>query len=405
MDQNSKNIDCYFYFYSECVRGDYCKFRHEPIALGVEVVCSKWKAGNCTEPHCGLRHMELKKKRKEIPCYWEKQPGGCRKAHCAFKHQNRGSAASGDAPGSPESSKKDSDSASQDWKNSKTGGASSLESTLETSAPETSRRLSQVGTESYSSSPAAVEPIVVNFEEESDSESAPSWTPTKVPKEKDSLHVKTLEEIRLEKIQAESAAYWEGIAGGPMAWEAANPAVNPPAGSCGTLPGPRKLCSSSSTINNKKSNLQVKSITKDLDFRVLTLDEIRRNRAKRSDPDNDSFKEQTHHSANFRTLTNGFGNGKSRSHLELADLRAKISSSKCTEGSELSYHTETLSSKRLRQETSPQSGPSKKQRIKVRRISDLTGEVAGNNIPEVGLYGDGDVDGHIIGDIDRLLME
>lgn len=27
------------------------------------------------------------KNRKEIPCYWENQPGGCQKFHCAFHHE------------------------------------------------------------------------------------------------------------------------------------------------------------------------------------------------------------------------------------------------------------------------------------------------------------------------------
>lgn len=58
------------------------------------------------------------KKRKEIPCYWEKQPGGCRKAHCAFKHQSKGTQAQADSPSSPESAKKsDTDTTAQDWRN------------------------------------------------------------------------------------------------------------------------------------------------------------------------------------------------------------------------------------------------------------------------------------------------
>lgn len=31
--------------------------------------------------------MEINKKRKEIACYWENQPGGCQKPHCAFHHE------------------------------------------------------------------------------------------------------------------------------------------------------------------------------------------------------------------------------------------------------------------------------------------------------------------------------
>lgn len=47
----------------------------------------------------------------------------------------------------------------------KSEASSSLETASDSAGAETSRRLSQGGPESYSSSPAAVEPIVVNFEE------------------------------------------------------------------------------------------------------------------------------------------------------------------------------------------------------------------------------------------------
>lgn len=32
--------------------------------------------------------MFKQKNRKSIPCYWETQPGGCRKPHCSFMHKN-----------------------------------------------------------------------------------------------------------------------------------------------------------------------------------------------------------------------------------------------------------------------------------------------------------------------------
>ncbi|KAF0766471.1 zinc finger CCCH domain-containing protein 11A-like [Aphis craccivora] len=83
---DKKNNDCYFYYYSTCMKGDKCPFRHEPQALGCELVCSFWQNGKCENDHCTLRHMELKKNRKAIPCYWEKQPTGCRKPYCAFLH-------------------------------------------------------------------------------------------------------------------------------------------------------------------------------------------------------------------------------------------------------------------------------------------------------------------------------
>ncbi|XP_023013977.2 uncharacterized protein isoform X3 [Leptinotarsa decemlineata] len=88
LDSPKKNNDCYFYYYSTCAKGDNCTFRHEPSALGCETMCSFWKEGKCLNVHCNFRHMELRKNRKAIPCYWESQPVGCLKAHCPFLHQN-----------------------------------------------------------------------------------------------------------------------------------------------------------------------------------------------------------------------------------------------------------------------------------------------------------------------------
>ncbi|KAK7863423.1 hypothetical protein R5R35_006502 [Gryllus longicercus] len=87
MDSPGKNNDCYFYYYSTCLKGDMCMFRHEPAALGCETMCALWRKGKCLNQRCNFRHMELRKNRKIIPCYWENQPGGCRKAHCPFQHK------------------------------------------------------------------------------------------------------------------------------------------------------------------------------------------------------------------------------------------------------------------------------------------------------------------------------
>ncbi|XP_050003542.1 zinc finger CCCH domain-containing protein 11A isoform X1 [Alexandromys fortis] len=81
--------DCYFYFYSTCTKGDSCPFRHCEAALGNETVCTLWQEGRCFRQVCRFRHMEIDKKRSEIPCYWENQPMGCQKLNCAF-HHNRG---------------------------------------------------------------------------------------------------------------------------------------------------------------------------------------------------------------------------------------------------------------------------------------------------------------------------
>ncbi|XP_052020053.1 zinc finger CCCH domain-containing protein 11A-like [Apodemus sylvaticus] len=78
--------DCYFYFYSTCFKGDSCPFRHCEAALGNETVCTLWQEGRCFRRVCRFRHMEIDKKRSEIPCYWENQPTGCRKLNCAFHH-------------------------------------------------------------------------------------------------------------------------------------------------------------------------------------------------------------------------------------------------------------------------------------------------------------------------------
>ncbi|NWH41852.1 ZC11A protein, partial [Chloropsis hardwickii] len=67
-------------------QGDSCAFRHCEAALGSETVCTLWQEGRCFRNVCRFRHMEIDKKRSEIACYWENQPGGCQKHNCAFHH-------------------------------------------------------------------------------------------------------------------------------------------------------------------------------------------------------------------------------------------------------------------------------------------------------------------------------
>ncbi|XP_039941454.1 zinc finger CCCH domain-containing protein 11A isoform X2 [Hirundo rustica] len=83
---SNQGDDCYFYFYSTCNKGDSCSFRHCEAALGSETVCTLWQEGRCFRNVCRFRHMEIDKKRSEIACYWENQPGGCQKHNCAFHH-------------------------------------------------------------------------------------------------------------------------------------------------------------------------------------------------------------------------------------------------------------------------------------------------------------------------------
>ncbi|XP_074505095.1 zinc finger CCCH domain-containing protein 11A isoform X1 [Sebastes fasciatus] len=78
--------DCYFFYYSTCSKGDSCPFRHCEAAMGSEIVCNLWQEGRCFRTVCKFRHMEITKNRKEIACYWESQPAGCQKPHCAFLH-------------------------------------------------------------------------------------------------------------------------------------------------------------------------------------------------------------------------------------------------------------------------------------------------------------------------------
>ncbi|KAJ8400204.1 hypothetical protein AAFF_G00398980 [Aldrovandia affinis] len=79
--------DCYFYYYSTCTKGNSCPFRHCEAAMGSETVCSRWQENSCFRSICKFRHMEIQKKRNEIACYWENQPAGCQKPHCAFHHE------------------------------------------------------------------------------------------------------------------------------------------------------------------------------------------------------------------------------------------------------------------------------------------------------------------------------
>nr|CAD7458556.1 unnamed protein product [Timema tahoe] len=181
MDTPKKNNDCYFYYYSSCLKvnsssicsvlrhswipvswaplsepGDGCMFRHEPSALGCETMCSFWQQGKCLNTHCNFRHMELRKNRKMIPCYWENQPTGCRKQHCPFLHKSPR-----EAPASPADHDRSKDLVVESGSYEESMGNTDLDTTR--LGP---RRVSQGGEAGYGSPP--VDPLVVNFEEEVD---------------------------------------------------------------------------------------------------------------------------------------------------------------------------------------------------------------------------------------------
>ncbi|XP_030747233.1 zinc finger CCCH domain-containing protein 11A-like isoform X2 [Sitophilus oryzae] len=174
LESPKKTNDCYFYYYSTCSKGDSCGFRHEPSALGCETMCAFWKEGKCLNVHCNFRHMELRKNRKAIPCYWETQPGGCLKPHCPFMHQ-------------------------------KSGNINQRDEKIDRTDNGLPENCNQASSFKGSLSGASVDSLVVNFEEESDNET----TPIKLPVIKGGTpKVKSLDEIKLEKIAAACAAYY-----------------------------------------------------------------------------------------------------------------------------------------------------------------------------------------------------
>ncbi|KAJ8720935.1 hypothetical protein PYW08_006400 [Mythimna loreyi] len=299
MESPRKFNDCYFYYYSTCTKGDNCVFRHEPSALGCETMCTAWQQGKCLDKRCKLRHMELRKNRKQIPCYWENQPGGCRKIHCPFMHKNPDARTDGIAPSQPAPPQPQQVPTSVNvpepvpaeqppmggvappvpapapvpllWQQQRQ--AVVLDSAILGVLPASSELLSgrrvlpphahEQPANPYA--PMPVDPLVVNFEEESDNESAPSSTPTKTASPDDASKVarsKSQELLLLEKIQAEAAAFYsyDGL---------------PP-------PDPKvKLVRTNLSTKYERVSLdelagkQAQERRSSLDFKVLSLDEIR----------------------------------------------------------------------------------------------------------------------------------
>eukprot|EP00088_Acartia_fossae_P006962 TRINITY_DN13218_c0_g1_i6.p1 TRINITY_DN13218_c0_g1~~TRINITY_DN13218_c0_g1_i6.p1 ORF type:complete len:661 (+),score=161.31 TRINITY_DN13218_c0_g1_i6:30-2012(+) len=103
--------DCHFFLNSTCSKGGSCQFRHEPQAKLTDVVCYFWKSSNCTRPNCPYRHSEKDasfpklsntyppstsqavnqtfEKKVNKQCFWDKQPSGCTKRHCAYLHYSK----------------------------------------------------------------------------------------------------------------------------------------------------------------------------------------------------------------------------------------------------------------------------------------------------------------------------
>ncbi|XP_076645816.1 uncharacterized protein LOC143355140 isoform X1 [Halictus rubicundus] len=286
MEHSYKNTDCYFFYYSTCKKGDECPFRHEPSALGCETMCIYWQQGKCLDEHCTYRHMELKKNRKAIPCYWETQPGGCRKPHCSFMHK---SARTINNPINPvKNSELTPKSLNQEWLNRQDDAKYDGNST----ESDQGRGSSEAG--SFIGSPA-VDPLIVKFEEESDNESVPS--PVKpqprVP------YCKTYEEIRLEEIQAESAAYYS--------YQMMETADHP-----GDVAGGKIKVRKDRKVSPYPTNDTEKNGDKSLNFEVLTLEEIRRRkRRKAMQEEEDESKPSAE-----TTALDGSGDGESAEFLK-----------------------------------------------------------------------------------------
>ncbi|XP_048585539.1 muscle M-line assembly protein unc-89 isoform X2 [Nematostella vectensis] len=78
--------DCYFFYYSQCPKGDDCPFRHEPAAVGCEITCKLWEQGKCFKKGCNFRHMVIERDTRQIACYWESTLGRCTKPQCQYMH-------------------------------------------------------------------------------------------------------------------------------------------------------------------------------------------------------------------------------------------------------------------------------------------------------------------------------
>ncbi|GFR10267.1 zinc finger CCCH domain-containing protein 11A [Trichonephila clavata] len=340
MATQSSMDDCYFYYYSSCAKGYECPFRHCEQALGTETVCSLWKEGRCFRGNCKFRHMESRINRSSIPCYWENQPGGCRKPHCVFFHRKLRNGIQNIKPSPglilPTCDGKTSPKLSE--------AVEAISAVPENPPPKES--IPEVEAE-YVPDPSSVPvtPLVFSFDEESDTESVSS-TPVKVSsgnskinssglarnnltskfsdadKEKD-FGIKTLEQIRMEKIHKESDSFY-GTAydvltlDAPQAGERLSDEYYPPKSDFLSIPKDSLLeksqpvplketklgglsekndlrdkiasrrnsagkVATSKRITNFKKQIKIEENSNNLDFKIKTLDEIRREKKSKQD--------------------------------------------------------------------------------------------------------------------------
>ncbi|GLV35399.1 hypothetical protein CBL_01451 [Carabus blaptoides fortunei] len=228
--------------------------------------------------------MELRKNRKVIPCYWENQPGGCLKPHCPFQHKTPRDSAGSDSAGElSDASTQAKTQDRQEW--NRRSGTQTHGNQYDTvsdmeggeCAKPNLRRVSQGSEASYGS--PAVDPLVVNFEEESDNESVPTTSPSKQALQLRSVRIKTLEEIRLERVQAESAAYYSYP----------SPEVNNYPKSTVVLSAQQETLANDlrNRILKRVIRRNVDQLPGSSDFKIMSLEEIRKRKQRDSSLDTD----------------------------------------------------------------------------------------------------------------------
>lgn len=146
--------------------------------------------------------MEITKNRKEIPCYWEKQPAGCQKPHCAFYHE-KSRYVEGVLVLPDKSVKKDNE---QQHEEPVLPAAALLPTTVNPQLRGVIKTETQEPVPSPTHPPVVINPADDDEDEddqfsEEGEEGKGGPSPRKLPKSDDSLNfgVSTLEEIRLRK--------------------------------------------------------------------------------------------------------------------------------------------------------------------------------------------------------------
>ncbi|CAG9782550.1 unnamed protein product [Diatraea saccharalis] len=202
------------------------------------------------------------KNRKQIPCYWENQPGGCRKKHCPFMHKNPDARTDGIAPSQPAPPTPAAPAGGVGVGGVGVGvGVGESVVTEGVAVPQVPQPVPPA--------PAPVPLLWQQQRQESDNESAPSSTPTKTVSTDDAQRIartKSQELLLLEKIQAEAAAFYS--------YDNLPPEPNKERKIIRTNLSTKYDRLSLDEIAGKKQQ-QATERRHSLDFKVLSLEEIR----------------------------------------------------------------------------------------------------------------------------------